>query len=226
MRVKRACAVDKQSPRAQAFPCLCHYLALQHPAFLNVLLAPLLYRLRVFAKHTLTRTGNIAEDDIKLHLALAYLLGIIADDRHTGRTPLTHILHQYRGTSANGFVAQQPTALGDRGDGCQGLASRSGTHIKHLHRRGHILTERTLNEHRRCLLHIIATGMQQRVESEIRTAGQIITISRPGHSLALLHLDITLSPVDTNAHRRLFGKSFDKGSKELLTHRLTGGNDK
>ena len=64
MGVERAGGVDEQSASPQTGPHVLHDAALQLPAFLHMLFAPLGYRPGILAEHALAGAWHVGEDDM------------------------------------------------------------------------------------------------------------------------------------------------------------------
>ena len=61
------------------------------------------------------------------------------------------------------------------------FATRRRTEIEHDRRRIDVLFEGLLNEHRTGLLHVVTTGMEKRVERELRALGKVVAVDMPRH---------------------------------------------
>ena len=110
--VKGAGAVYQQTARVQTRPGVVDNLALQLPALLYVLFAPLTDGCFVLAEHTLARAGHIAENEVEHQLCSTVVLGVVVGDDMVFVAPLRHILQQDVGTIADGLVAVEHAVLG------------------------------------------------------------------------------------------------------------------
>ena len=104
MRVERAGRVDEQTTRSQTVPHVADYLALQSPAVLHVLQAPLLACALILAEHTLARAGHVGENGVELYVRLAVVARVVVGYDHVLVTELLQVLAQNLCASAHRLV--------------------------------------------------------------------------------------------------------------------------
>ena len=174
--VECAGAVYHPPSGAQRGPQVVGNLALQGGAVAHQSLAPLRHGLRVLAHHPLARAGHIGHDDVKLLAQGAEARGVAAghDDRRIA--PAHDVLAQGGGACGHIFVGHGHRPGGEGRHHGSGLPPGSGTGVEHPQGMADTRGECPHNmcmEHRGGLLDIICPGMEPRVESELRTRGQI-----------------------------------------------------
>ena len=151
-------------------------------ALTHRLQAPFAACLFVFAEHTLAGTRGVHKDAVKQMLAaLAVFGGGVMRDNGVAVAPFLNVLAEDKYALTHHLVAQQQAVLTEElTDECT-LTTRRRTEVQHHRRRIDILLQRLLDEHRRGLLYIVTTGMEKRIQRELRTLAQIIPVDMPRH---------------------------------------------
>ena len=195
MRVERAGRVDEQTTRSQTVPHVADYLALQSPAVLHVLQTPLLACALVLAEHSLARAGHVGENGVELYVRLAVVARVVVGYDHVLVTELLQVLAQNLRTCAHRFVREKQRPFGQCRTQCRRLAAGRRAEVEHAHRLVYEMAHHMVDEHRRRLLHVVRTGVQQRVEREVRSTLQVASCRRTPRHAAVLQLVSHVAPV-------------------------------
>ena len=154
-----ASAIDEISAGAQSLPRIIHYFALAGRTLRHKLRSPLCHSLSIFAKHTLATTRHIGSYHIE-EAGKAAHRRTVAIGHHTGGiSPFHHVLFQNLRPATHNLVADHERAFGKRIDGGGSLPAGSGTQVEIAHRSVDELRHYVLQNHRRCILHIVSPGM-------------------------------------------------------------------
>ena len=97
-------------------------------------------------------------------------------------TPADDVIGQHTGTRRHNLVGHRHRALGQCLDGGSGFAAWGSTQVQIAHRLMDEATYHVRNEHRRGVLHVVASCMPVGVEGEGRAVVQVITLTAPGHA--------------------------------------------
>ena len=182
MTIERAGGVDKYATGFERTPRIAQDRALTFHALTNVAYRPVGNSLFILAEHTFTRTGCIHQHAIeRVGHSLAEQCRSIVRDYGISVAPLLDVLRQDEHPLSYHLVSHQQTLSAQVLTNQRSLATRRSAEVEHQRILAHILLQRALDEHRRCLLHIIATCVEQGVERELRTFGQIVTFIMPRH---------------------------------------------
>ena len=173
MRIERASRVDEQSAGLQTFPYIAHNFALQLPAVVHILLAPFRSCTVVLAKHSLARARHVGKYCVEHDASLAIVARIVVGYDDVFVSELLQVFAQYLCTGAHRFVREEHRSFG-KGctQGCR-LASRCCTEVEHAHGLVDECAHNVVYYHRSGFLHIVQSGMQQRVEGEVGAFAQI-----------------------------------------------------
>ena len=177
--------------------------------------SPLRHSLVVLAHHAFAGTRHVGSHDVESLMQLPETGGVAVGDHTVRITPFHNVLAQNLRAPAVNFVCHDERAVGQSIDGSGGFSSRSGTQVEVSHRRiASHLTQHMANKHRRCVLHIVAPGMQQRIERELSPRVEVDSRPAPSHGVVGRRRH-SLAPVNPHRHRR-FGLQSLKQSVGLL----------
>ena len=84
------------------------------------------------------------------------------------KSPFSNVFGKNTCAPAVDLVAHYLTAFGHGADGSRALATRRGAKVETSHRLLDQVTDDMGNEHARSFLNVIGTGMEQRIERELR----------------------------------------------------------
>ena len=231
MHIEGAGGIDKQTTGAQQLPCICDDIALQLCTLVHIRQAPPGHSVFVFTEHALARTGHIGEQHIKGESCGQEIFRIVVGHHHIHIAILLDILRQHLCTLSHGLVAQQQTSGRQGRLGRRGFAARSRTHVEHTYRQiARMLTENGINKHGGGLLHIIAAGMKQGVESEIGTFVEVIALWAPGHLFlqpkGMGHHPLAFGRVKAHTHGRFLFQPLCQGRPQGVSHQRLYAVDK
>lgn len=138
-------------------------------------------------------------------------------------TKLLDVLRKYLGTLSDGFVTHEYTAMGQDGACGSRLAARSRAEIKYERRDGDKLSEHLMDKHRRGLLNIVQTRVEDGIEGEIGAFCEVIARVTPGYTaLEVLGHIVALQWVEAYADWRLLGHGRGQLTENPLAHHGSG----
>ena len=147
MGVERAGGVDEQSASPQTGPHVLHDAALQLPAFLHMLFAPLGYRPGILAEHALAGAWHVGEDDIEHEGAAAIVGRIVVGHDDVGVPKLLYVLCQDARPQLHRLVGEEQAAR-RQGGACRGaLAAGCRAEVEHRDRLVDELAQHMVDEH-------------------------------------------------------------------------------
>ena len=178
--------VNQNSTGFQASPDITQNTLLTLPAKRNIVYTPFVYSHLVFAEHTFSRARHISQNHIEYLLQFCKIGRIVVCHHHSGMSPFYQILCQYLRTVSHHLVGYQQTSFGQYAAGQCRFTTGGCTKIEHHRRSMYILPQSLLYKHRRGLLHVIASGMKEGIESKGRTDRKIISGRTPGYRTSVL----------------------------------------
>ena len=198
--VEGAGGIDELSARTQCRPDVTDNLPLSLPTQLHTPQAPLPDGFGVFAEHAFTGAGRIAQDEVEHTAQRLEVCCKVAGDKSVGAAPLDDVFAQDVCTLAHGFVGNERGVAGQVVQQQCGFSAWRSTEVEASSPLGErIVFQQMADEHGRSLLNIVAAGMKQRVERELRTLCQVPPIGTPRHRLGVGKHRRWLSAVEANA---------------------------
>ena len=158
---------------------------MQAPTLLHVLETPLADGGGILAEHTLTGAGDVAEDEVECHLCLAEVTGVVVGDDAVRPAPFGDVLQKDLGPCRYRLVAHEDAALGQDGAHGGGLTAGGSAEVEGVLRS--MITqfpEDVGDEHRGGFLDVVAAGMEERVEGELRATREVKAFGTPGDSFS------------------------------------------
>ena len=171
---------------------------MQAPTFLYVLETPLADGGGILAEHAFAGAGDVAEDEVELCFGLAEVTGVVVSDDAVGPAPFGDVLQKDLGTGRDGLVAHEDAAIGQDCAHGGGLAAGGGAEVEG----GYCVTEGRFfcdiardvtkepslcytsedvgDEHGGGFLNVVAAGMEEGIEGELGTAGEVEALGTPG----------------------------------------------
>ena len=159
-------AVDQQAARFQGVPDVMDDTALASGTEFDVGHAPLACTVGVFAEHTLARAGHVGDDHVEQMRKTADLLRIVIGDNAVRVSPFGDVFSQDVTPAADHFVADKQASFRQQAEQVCRFSTRSGTQVEAPDRRFYIIPYRLFEEHGGGFLHVVGSGVEQRVECE------------------------------------------------------------
>ena len=180
--VEGAGGVDEQPSGFECIPDIHENSPLPLRTFAHRRQAPLVARLLILAEHSFSGARCIHQNTIEqVGAQLAVLGGCVVGDHGVAVAPFLDVLAEDKDPLANDLVAEEQSVASEIFADERAFASRRSAEVQHYRRGVKILLEYLLYEHRTCLLHVVATGVEERVQRELRTFGEIISVHMPRH---------------------------------------------
>ena len=183
LAVEGAGAVHEVSALAQGWPNVLHNLPLPRGAVRHGLRAPFLHGPGILAEHALARTGHIGGHHVEEAAQGGEVFGIAVCHHGVGVSPLRQVFGQHLGALPHGFVGHEQGTVGEQAAPERALSAGGGTEVEHALRRCLFreLAASPFHKHRGRFLHVVAAGVEQRVEGEGGSLRQVAAFGAPGH---------------------------------------------
>jgi hypothetical protein len=126
------------------------------------------------------------------------LFGGVMSDNRVAVAPFLDVLREDKHTLTHYFVADQESVGTEIFADKSGFATGRSAEVKYDRRRVHILLKHLLKEHRRSLLNIITSGVEERIQREWRPLGEVVSVEVPWHfvrvTLKSKHVQLGIKP--------------------------------
>ena len=152
---------------------------------------PVLHGLLVLAEHALAGAGDVGDDNIEDGLP-GKGRRVTGDNSHAGVAPRADIRAEHAEAVPHHFVGQEgktvAEALPERSGEVGGLAAGGGAEVQDGHARAEAVqyrAEQSADKHGRRILHVVASGMEQRVQREVGAFLQEVAVRTPGNAFGV-----------------------------------------
>ena len=174
-------AVNEGAAGAEALPDVGKDAALAFGAEAGIGFAPFGDGGGVFAEHAFAGAGGIDEDEVEGAFEGGEAGGVVVGDDDVVLPPFDDVFAEDGGAAADDFVGDEEAAWGEEGGGKGGFASRGGAEVEHAHGGGgEELPEDVGEEHGGGFLHVVYPAVEEGVEGEGGTFGEVAPFGTPG----------------------------------------------
>ena len=189
--VEGAGGVDEDSAGLQGGPDVCQDTVGAGGAEFHGLRRPFVDGLLVLAEHAFAGAGDIGHDGVEYRV-FSEGRRVARYGAHAGVSPGFHVAAEDGVAVAHDFVGQQgvavPEAFPQGGGEVGGLSAGGGAQIQHAAAGLQVfrhLTEHVADKHGRCVLHVVAARMEERVQRKDGAFIEKVAVGAPGHSFGL-----------------------------------------
>ena len=183
LAVEGAGAIDKVASRSQGGPNIAHDFPTRPDTLLHKPWRPLADGTLVLAKHPLARTRHVRGHNIEAALQPSEVGTIGIGHNHAGMAPFREVLGQNLRALPQRLVGNQKGIIGQERAPQRTLATRRSTKVEHTLRHYVHRPISLLDKHRRGLLHIECTSVEQGIGGKRRAIGEIRSRGTPRHGL-------------------------------------------